>query len=115
MARKINRNSQVAGELAAGKFEYFKILVNYPRASVKIQLRSKRGDPDLFVGNANCPIPDKKNFTWRKTGFGDDRLVIHFFDEEFILGWMYIGVYAAGVEEILTDLPSSSSPPPSPS
>ena len=62
-ARRINRNGQYAGTLEAGRFEYFKVQVNYPRASVKIQLRSKRGDPDLFIGNANCPYPDKTTYT----------------------------------------------------
>ena len=59
-------------------------------------MQGKSGDPDLMVGNSMCPFPTKDSCIWKKAGFGDDKITIHYFDENFQLGWFYIGVYGAG-------------------
>ncbi len=95
-ASRLPRNAQVTGAVASGKYAYYKVLVVNPNASVRILLKSKSGDPDLFVGNLECPCPTKESHTWRKSGFGDDKLTVNYFDENFRLGWIYIGVHGAG-------------------
>lgn len=95
-ASRISRNTEVSGVVETGQYCYFKLLITNPRASIKISLKSKSGDPDLVVGNSSCPKPTKENTVWKKAGFGDDKITINFFDESFQLGWFYVGVYGAG-------------------
>jgi len=135
-AARLARNSTTPGAVTSGNYVYYKVLVNNPRASIKIHLKvggdvgieradrpamggaprcclrlasalesdeagdvlvqGKSGDPDLMVGNSTCPFPTKESCTWKKAGFGDDKITIHYFDENFQLGWFYIGVYGAG-------------------
>lgn len=95
-ATRIARNTTTPGSVGCGKYVYYKVLVNNPRASIKIHLKGKSGDPDLMVGNSACPHPTKESCTWKKAGFGDDKITIHYFDENFQLGWFYIAVYGAG-------------------
>ena len=38
---------QVSGVVETGQYVYFKALITNPRASIKILLKSKSGDPDL--------------------------------------------------------------------
>jgi len=95
-ASALARNTEVAGVVESGKYVYFRFVVHNPRASIKIVLKGKSGDPDLVVGNSTCAIPTKQTYTWKKSGFGDDKITINYFDENFQLGCFYIGVFGAG-------------------
>jgi hypothetical protein len=115
-AARLARNSTTPGAVTSGNYVYYKVLVNNPRASIKIHLKvggdvgieradrpamggaprcclrlasalesdeagdvlvqGKSGDPDLMVGNSTCPFPTKESCTWKKAGFGDDKITI---------------------------------------
>jgi hypothetical protein len=67
------------------------------RCTLRLQLKAQRGDTDLYVGNGDCPQPrlPASRHTWHKAGFGDDKLLINYFDPAFSFGWCYVSVYAA--------------------
>lgn len=59
---------------------------------VIIALKCTKGDPDLFVGNHECPYPDNSWSIWRHSEYGEDKIVLHSFDKGFVVGYMYVSV-----------------------
>lgn len=92
-AELIEQNGTRHGKVKKGGYVYYKIRHANTRNRINIVLKNYGGDPDLFVGNHTCPYPTKNASTWRRTGYGDDKLSIHPFDLGFEQGFLYIGVY----------------------
>eukprot|EP00960_Hanusia_phi_P052950 761766-Hanusia_phi.AAC.5 len=79
--------------VAQGEYKYFKFRHRVTKGRITVLLKTKKGDPDLFIGNNLCPFPSKKKNVWKKSDFGDDKIILHPFDQGFVVGYIYIGVY----------------------
>lgn len=87
----LRRNETIYSQVAKGEYAFFKFKHN-TMDRVSIALKSTLGDPDLYVGNHECPFPDHIQCVWKKEQHGDDKLVLHSFNKHFNVGYMYIGV-----------------------
>lgn len=76
-----------------GQYAYFKFKHKCTKGRINIQLKTTRGDPDLFVGNHQVPYPSKEDFIWRLPDADRTKCTIHPFDKGFVVGYMYIAVY----------------------
>eukprot|EP00292_Cryptomonas_paramecium_P010728 CAMPEP_0113702870 /NCGR_PEP_ID=MMETSP0038_2-20120614/25481_1 /TAXON_ID=2898 /ORGANISM="Cryptomonas paramecium" /LENGTH=333 /DNA_ID=CAMNT_0000627143 /DNA_START=1 /DNA_END=999 /DNA_ORIENTATION=- /assembly_acc=CAM_ASM_000170 len=96
LATQMPLDQPVEGMVQAGATKYYKLRCTSSRASIFLQLRRRGGgDPDLFVGNSKNPNPTNECCDWHSSGFGGDKIVIHYFDRHYVRGWFYIGVYGA--------------------
>ena len=76
-----------------GQYAYFKFKHRCTKGRISIQLKTTRGDPDVFVGNHLVPYPSKEDFIWRLPDSDRTKCTIHPFDKGFVVGYMYIAVY----------------------
>ena len=84
------------GTVEQARYHDYKFFVSseIPRCSVRICLKAISGDPDVYVGNGACrrPRKEEEKYTWHKSDWGDDKMVLYYWEETFSLGWLYISV-----------------------
>lgn len=81
------------GSVRKGQYAYFKFKHRCMKGRISIQLKTTRGDPDVFVGNHLVPYPSMEDFIWRLPDSDRTKCTIHPFDKGFVVGYMYIAVY----------------------
>jgi len=88
----LDPNSWASGALDLRDKAAFKLFVprDVGQCSLVVELRVSAGDADLFLGNGELAAPDRKNFHWAATGWGNNKITVHFFDPKFNLGFYYL-------------------------
>jgi len=98
----LDLNSWASGEVGVGEMAGFKLFLpaDAGHASLTVELRVTAGHADLFVGNGRLPRPSKANHHWAAVGCFCERnkISIHFFDENFNLGFYYLSLVGSGAD-----------------
>ena len=76
-----------------GQYTFFKFKHKCTKGRINIQLKTTRGDPDVFVGNHQVPYPSKDDFIWHMSESDRTKCTIHPFDRGFVVGYLYVAVY----------------------
>ncbi|EKX42730.1 hypothetical protein GUITHDRAFT_111402 [Guillardia theta CCMP2712] len=92
-ARLLENQKPFLDSVAKGDYRYYKFRHRVTKGRITVLLKTKKGDPDLFIGNNQCPFPTKQKNVWKKSEFGDDKIILHPFDQGFVVGYIYIGVF----------------------
>ena len=90
-ARELENAKRAFGYVKQFRYEYFKVVVP-KNVTLKIEIATVNGDPDIFVCNRNTN-PTQGHHTWKSAGTGDDQITILPDDPLFYPGAFYVGVY----------------------
>ena len=91
-ARELENAKRAFGYVKQFRYEYFKVVVPHKNVTLKIEIATVNGDPDIFVCNRNTN-PTQGHHTWKSAGTGDDQITILPDDPLFYPGAFYVGVY----------------------
>ena len=97
-------DEEVSGELAQGRYSYWRAALDDVNSEYDIALRSLRGDADLYVAMAERTSvrPEVTAFDWRSVGVGDDRIRLSNEDARFRPGALLIAVHAYEADAAFT-------------